>query len=262
MANIRILAQDGHKNAVLTATSEADGLAIENTQDDRRAYVWRSEDTSGADATEQTITAVMPVSILGLGGLVLSNTNLTADATVSAVLKNGMATVDTVAPVCLGENPDGTTTWVAWFSVETAVDQYELTIDDSTNPDGYLQIVQIIAGPAMSPEYNPAYGLETAWTEDVQHIATAGQSIRSEGTGLVRREITLNLEVMTEGDRVMLVDGLIAAGQKATLFVSIYPGEGGDLERQHQFACRRMTALSTSHWTPGFWRQGLEFREV
>ncbi|MCK9563076.1 MAG: hypothetical protein M0R02_10215, partial [Bacteroidales bacterium] len=69
MSNIRIIAQDGHKDAVLTATSEADGLAIENTQDDRRAYVWRSEDTSGADATEQTITAVMPVSILGLGAI-------------------------------------------------------------------------------------------------------------------------------------------------------------------------------------------------
>lgn len=260
MSNIRIIAQDGHKDAVLTATSEA--MDIDNTQDSRRAYPWRSEDTSGGDWWDQTITAIMPVSILGLGGIVLSNTNLTLDATVSAVLKNGVTTVDTVTPECLGENPDGTTTWVAWFTVETAVDQYELTIDDSTNPDGYLQIVQIIAGPALSPVYNPAYGLETEWAEDVQHITTAGQSLRSEGTGLVRREITMDLEVMTEADRVLLVDGLIAAGQKATIFVSVYPGEGGDLERQHQFACRRVTNMSTSHWTRQFWRQGLTFREV
>lgn len=259
MSNMRIIANDGHKGAVLTATSEA--LAIENTQDSRRAYPWRSEDTSPGDWWDQTITAIMPVTINGLGGLVLSNTNLTMDATVSAVLKNGMTTIDTVTPVCLGANLDGTTTWVAWFTAGP-IDQYELTIDDSTNPDGYLQIVQIICGPVLTPDNNPAYGLETEWLEDVQHITTAGQSLRSEGTGLVRREITMDLEVMTEADRVLLVDGLIAAGQKATLFISVYPGEGGDLERQHQFACRRVTNMSTNHWTRQFWRQGLEFREV
>jgi len=259
VSNVRIIANDGHKDAVLTATSEA--LVIDNTKDSRRAYPWRSEDTSPGDWWDQTITAIMPVSILGLGGLVLSNTNLTLDATVSVVLKSGMTTIDTVTPVCLGANLDGTTTWVAWFTAGP-IDQYELTIDDSTNPDGYLQIVQIICGPVLTPANNPAYGLETEWLEDVQHITTAGQSIRSEGTGIVRRAVTMSLEVMTEADRTAIIEGLIAAGQKSTLFLSVYPGEGGDLENQHQFACRRVTNLKPGHWTINFWRDGVEFREV
>ena len=264
MSNIRIIAQDGHKDAVLTATSEA--LAIQNTQDDRRAYVWRSVDDAMAspaiDALDQVVTAVMPVSITGAGAIALTNTNLTLAATLSVDLKNGGGTVDTVAPVCLGENSDGTTTWVAWFSVETAVDQYEMSIQDPTNPDGYIQVVQILCGPYLEPTYNFSLGAVVDWREDVQHITTAGQSIRSEGTGLVRREAAINLDLMPEADRATLIDELVAAGQKATLFVSLYPGRGGDLERHHQFPCRRTTGLSINHQHPMWWRQGLEFREV
>jgi len=256
-----MILNDGHREAVLTATSEAAGLEIENTQDERRALVWRSEDTSGADATDQEITAVMPVTISGLGGMVLSNTNLTTAATVSVALKNGMTTVDTVALDCIEENLDGTTTWVAYFEKEDDIDQYALTIDDPTNTDGYLQIVQIMCGPVLTTEYNPAYGAEMEWSEDVEHYETDGGTIRSEGTGQHRRRTSINLELVPEADRAALVAGLMQHGQRFPLFLSLYPGNGTSREAQYQYVCKRLTNIRHQHWTQQFFRQGIEFSE-
>lgn len=257
MANIRLILNNGHADAVLTATSEETGLEIENTQNERRARVWRS--TSDA---AQTITAVMPVSISGVGGIVLTNTNLTTDADVEVDLKNGVTVIDTVTLVNLCTNFDGTTDWVAWFDVDTAVDQYEMVITDTDNPDGYLQITQVICGPYISPGYNFALGAGFEVDEDIQHTITAGLSPRSSGTGAERRELSIDLKFIEEADRATLVDGLLDFGMGSVLYVSMYPDQGSALEGRHQFAAKRMTKIKTSHWGNRFWDQSLVFREV
>ena len=256
MANLRMILNDGHAGAVLTATSEETGQEIENTQHERRAKVWRS-----TDATAQTIAAVMPVSAQQ-GGIVLSNTNLTLDATVSADLKNGVTVIDTVTLTCLGVNLDGTTTWVAWFDLDEEADQYEMVITDAANPAGYLQVVQIVCGPTVTTQYNFAFGAEMAYIEDVNHRITAGLSVRSDGTGLVRREFSLDWQLLYDADRQLLVDELLRYGMREPLFLSLYPGRGGDLECRHQFVAKRMSSLNFRHDHPMLWSNPCTFREV
>ena len=82
---IRFLIENFHPAATLSATSEA--LAAANTQDSRRAYVWRSTTTAA-----QTITG----TIAGGGyasGLAIARHNLTSIATVQLVLKLAGAVV-------------------------------------------------------------------------------------------------------------------------------------------------------------------------
>src|SRR5690606_30248255 len=250
-----MILNDGRREAVLTATSEDGVYVIENTQDDRRAFVWRS--TSDA---AQTITAISPVQA-ATGGAVLKDTNLTTDATVTIELINGLGTIDTIPMECLGANVDGTTTWVAWFDDDPA-DQYVIQISDTGNPDGYLQIVQIMFGPYVSPEFNPGYGVETEYIEDVEQLETDSQSLRSEGSGTVKRQVSFALGWVTEADRAILIREMLRNGMRHPIFVSVYPGEGGDLERDHQFIGKRMSPLSTRHHAPGLWAQSVEIREV
>lgn len=259
MANIRMIFNDGIRQGVLSATSEA--MPISNVQDERRAFVWRSEDTSGADATDQEISAVMPITINGLGGVVLSNTNLTMTADAAVTIKNGMADIGTLEMICLARNTDGTTTWVAWFD-DGPVDQVEISISDPSNPDGYLQIVQIMAGAALTFEYCFSAGAEQEWVEDVEHFETDGSTIRSEGTGQDRRRSLINLELLPEADRAAFVDAALQHGQKLPLFLSMYPEWGGTIEAQHQYICKRITNIKNQHWIKRFFRGGVEFREV
>ncbi|MCK9564157.1 MAG: hypothetical protein M0R02_15705 [Bacteroidales bacterium] len=254
MANLRIIAADLHGTAALTASSAA--MPVANTQNPLRSYPWRS-----TSAAVQTISATLTASVGGGAGLVLTNTNLRTTATVSAALKDGGVTVNTVSLTCLGSNLDGTTTWHAWFD-DTGIDGYTLTLTDTGNPAGYLQVVQILCGEYITTEYNVAYGAGLTLLEDVTAIETAGLSLRTEGTGDVRRVLTVEHEFLLEADRAALIDALVGAGRKATLFVSLYPGEGGAKERDHQFPARRMADLSATHWTSQFWRGREEFREV
>lgn len=46
-----------------------------------------------------------------------------------------------------------------------------IEIDDTTNPDGYIQIGRVFAGEAFDPEYGPAYGLKQGW-KDASKVET------------------------------------------------------------------------------------------
>lgn len=263
--NIRFITNNGNKDSAIFATSSAVGLPITNTQNENRAKRWRSlddpMDSPPADGLVQVITVVTAITIDGLGGIVLSNTNLTVDADVTVALKDGVSTVDTLPMECLGLNFDGTTTWVLWFD-NGPIDQWEISIDDTGNPAGYIDIVQIIGGPYFTVRYNMAAGAEIEYQEDIEHKITKGKTPRSFGTGVIRREISIDLPLVVAEDRAALLDAMLATGMRDSLFVSMYPGEGGSIERNHQFVAKRLNNIATAHQTNQLWRQGLQFIEV
>lgn len=261
--NMRMIINDGHREGmIITASSEAGVLAAENTQNDRRALVWRTEETSATSALELELEVVMPVSIDTKGGIVLANTNLTLAADVSVEFLSGSGTVATLPLQCHAANPDGTTTWVAWVQ-DGPIDQYQLTASDPTNTDGYLQIVQIMCGPYVELRYNPAYGMPIEWLEAVEHIRVASQSIRSEGGGrLVLRQVSIAQPVVLQDDIEMLRRELLRHGKASPVFISIYPGKGGQKEADHQFVAKRDSNYGYAPITSSLLAAELVFLEV
>lgn len=264
MANLRIAATDGWRGAVLSASSEESGLSIENTQDSRRAYVWRSadvEDSPPIDALDQTLEAIMSTEIDGLGVVFLGNTNFTTSATVSVVLKNGMTTIDTKSLSCIRANRDGTTDWVVWFDAGP-IDEGAISVADPTNTDGYLQFVQGFFSSAIEVTFPHASGISLEWDEDVEHLETDSRSLRSEGTGQSRRKLGLNLALLSPSDRILLTDALLQNGQKNPVFVSAYPNFGGAQEADYQFIAKCMTNINLRHQNKLYYQQNLELREA
>lgn len=265
MANIRFLANDGHKDAAVFASSSASSLPVTNTRNANNAKIWRSVDdpydSPSVDALEQVIDSIMPVTIDGPGGFVIRGTNFTTDAVLSLVLKNGGGTVDTVEPVCLDANFDGTTDWRVWFD-DGPINQFSLSISDPTNPAGYLQAIQIMCGPYITVEYNMTSGAEIEYAEDIEHIITKGQSPRSFGTDLIKRIASIDFSIVSDTDRIAVIDTLISAGMRNPVFLSMYPEVGSKLELHHQFVSKRITNINTQHTHLPWWTQAIQFREV
>ena len=252
VSNVRILVQDGHRSAVLGATSEA--MPIANTQNPFKSRPWRSTDTA-----EQTITGVMDITIAEgeLFGISIAHHNLSSAAEVTVALKSGMTTVDTVTVL-----DNDTTTWDYWGVAEGDIDQYLITIDDPTNLAGYFQLGQILLGRAITFAYNFEIGATHMWRQDVEHEYTAGQSLRSEGTLLMPRESSINLKKLSPADRIVLVRELRRAGQAAPLYLSLYPGAGGALESDHAYVAKCVSNLSTKQSGQAHWDSQLLFKEA
>src|SRR5690606_37158318 len=135
---------------------------------------WRSP-----GVMSQSFTAIFPAR--QVAGIALSHHNLTAGAVIDVTLKNATTTVEEFTI-----DANTTDTWAAWITAAEA-DECHIEITDTDNPAGYLEIVTAYGGPAVSAQCNFEKGARVTWKKDTQHKYTAGQSLRSWGTGIVRR---------------------------------------------------------------------------
>lgn len=251
MANMRLIVDNAHDAAILTADQEA--MPIANTQGGKgvlREYPWRSTDT-----TVQTWGGVFPAKTIG--GIVISRANFTQDAVVTVALKLSTATVDTIVIPA-----NGTDTWVAWIDPTTA-DEIEVTIDDIDNTAGYLQFVQALYGPTVTVSYNYALGAKFRIQQDVEHVRTSGQSLRSQGTRLKTKKASISLKYMPEADRITLIDALLLHGQAVPLFNSLLPEAGGRRETDHQFVAKVTSEVGYDMVAQSFWNTPtIDFEEA
>lgn len=251
MANMRLIVDNAHDAAILSADQEA--MPIANTQGGKgvlREYPWRS-----TDATEQSWGGVFPAK--AIGGIVISRANFTQDAVVTVELKLSTSTVDTIVIPA-----NGTDTWVAWIDPVTA-DEIEVTVDDTANPAGYLQFVQALYGPVVTTQYNYDLGAKFRIQQDVEHVRTAGQSLRSQGTRLKTKTASINLSHIPEADRLSLIDALLRHGQAVPVFVSLLPEATGRRETDHQFVAKVTSEVGYDMVAQSFWNTpNIDFEEA
>ncbi len=272
MSNMRLIIENVHDSAALTATSEA--LPVTYTQRSGRSYVWRSAGVSAPQVIEATIAAPSFID-----AVVLYRHNLSPTATVRIELINGADVVhdtgeqsaaEVIPPPLLRLGVDA---WGATYNANipvtlqpywlqaSLITGYRITINDPANPDGYIQVGRVISGLSFSPEYNPAYGAELQWLEQVEHRRTEGGSLRSIGGGLARR-LSIDLDFLTDADRTKLTTELVKRGKAADVFVSLYPEQGGVKEIEHSFLARRDANYSHTHDFYSNWASSLPFLEV
>jgi hypothetical protein len=182
---------------------------------------------------------------------------LNADAVVTVTFKHATATVAEITLPVTDRD-----TWVGWADESVVSDTCEVVIDDGDNGAGYLEVAQLVIGDAVTVAYNFALGARTLWREDVEHEYTAGQSLRSHGTRLVRREVAISLARVARSDRAMLVRALLTHGQGAPLLLCLYPGAGGELEADHQFVAKRTSSLPPVQNAQAYFEMDIEFKEA
>lgn len=273
-SNLRILATNLHDTATLTATSEA--LPITNTQRSERSRVWRS-----TDLQTQTITATLPtggyvdciaLARHNLGGAGILSIELfnagsqigdTITASTALLIPAGLwrSGVDGWAASYNDQMPAGSPLGIHWLDQPVAIDSYRITLD-SGGPDSYMEVGRIFIGLSISPSVNFNWGVGVEWQESGEHIPTEAGSLRTIGGSDLRRKFSLQLDWLSDADRIQLVNQLVSAGLGADLLAALYP-EGNEMQQlEHTMVCRREASFSHTHSHFQNWKAPLAFIEV
>lgn len=208
-------------------------------------------------------------------GLALLRHNLTSQATwqvkvwadtAATVLVWDSGVQQTNPPKALGDlqwgiEPLGASVFTNWayaFSTlwfaPVAGQAITISLTDSANPDGFLQASRLFVGNYIEPIDGPSLGLKLKWTEATRQSRTDGGSLRSDAAEPFR-VLALNLDWLTDIERPKFLEVGRLVGLRKDIFLSIYPGMGGALERDNTMQCKfagdiELTTLSMRYTAP------------
>lgn len=256
MKNLRMIIDNAHDTAVLTATTAATPVA--NTQRSGRSYVWRSENLE-----PQVIEGALE-SPTFLSAMVLYGHNLTPGGTVRVEFLVGgevrydSGPVPAASIIPLGIWRAGIDPWgaqdvtelpivqfVLW-TPDTLADSYRITINDPNPPQGYIQIGRIVTGLYYSPEMNINYGVNLTWEDLAENRRTESGSLRTVGEGEAR-SLTFDMSHLTQSELTRLSRELLRVKKRTDIYINVYPEAGGMLEAEHAFIARRSENYSHTH---------------
>jgi hypothetical protein len=241
MANARILYANAADLATLVASSEASAsYAVANLQSDIKSSVWRSTGTT--EYFTATWTADQPI-----GGVVLPFTYLSATATMRVRLYDASSTLllDTGTNLAVPGGPPDLWGWTAaqlnsnsfgygggayaraWFT-QTSARSLRVDIVDTSNPQGYLEVGRLVAGPYWQMSKNPDYGLQ--WTPAVdtsKHYRTDGGNLATD-VGTKHRKQVVPLTMLTVAERNTFWSIIYTNSLARPILFSLFPDESGD----------------------------------
>jgi hypothetical protein len=271
--NLRIITTNLVTGGTLSTTSTTVGGNIQNLKNDKKSSIWRASGTSA----EITLT----ISNSKFGGIVFPFCNLSTTATVkvflngatldqnATVLNKAVCPWDRYTPTNWGSIPANLNTYsygggtyaVCWIPAQPYASTIRIVISDPANTAGYLEFSNLIIGEYWSPTYNTSYGLNTGITDS---------SIidRSESGNLMScrkpsfRTMRFNLDWLNTADRLAMQKLIQGAGKSATIFISLFPEEGTNLENYHQIYGKQTQLNNISYSNYAFYASSIDVEEV
>jgi len=245
---MRILWSIASDSWTLTA-SPAAAIAVANLQDASRAKVWRSSGTTlqqiqGTSSTAAQVNCCI-LDRHNLSSAAKWRLQLYSDAAwTTSVYDSGYVDANPAIPwgqFSWGYDPWGATVYTNWgFGVaqmwfsSVGAKSFTLTIADTTNTAGYLQAARLMIGPALSCEAAPSYGLGFRWEETTKQTRTDGGTLRSDPASAYR-VLNLDLKRFSNSQRSNLSEAYRYCGKRRDIFVSVFEGTGGTVERDYSF---------------------------
>lgn len=253
VGNIRIITPNDADDATLSASPALETtLPVANLQDPSRSLVARSTSTATQDIKGTWSAAKM------ISACAITRHNLTSEGTwrvrlysdaawTTQVYDSGnvvAAPAKALGDIEWGVDPLGASMFTGWdhtFSTmwfaAVAAQSFKITLIDAGNPDGYFEASRLFIGRYLEPEINFEwdYGLE--WREDTTQERTAGGTLRSDAQEPYRR-LTFTLSDLSDSDRPKFTDWARKTGMRTDVFVSLFPEDATQKERDHAMACK------------------------
>jgi len=146
-----------------------------------------------------------------------------------------------------------------WFTGVTAMSAL-VSLNNSGNPDGYLQLARIVLGEYITATVNASFGAEFGWDEDTRQTRTTGGSLRSDDLATYRT-LKCDLRELTEAERDAWQAGSFYVGKRRDFLVSLYPGDSGNRERDNTVLCKFIDMPTFQHWVYETFRTKLSVAE-
>lgn len=220
------------------------------------ATVLRAETLRTSGVSAQTVTATWPANQT-VSAVALCRHNLTSAATwrvqlysdtglttqiydsgfVTALISTDPGAFDAVDAASFAVLRNS----VLWFAAQTTVRGLKVTLTDAANPVGYLEAARLFVG-VYTDVRNPAWDYEIAWDDPTTQARTLGRSLLSQNNGDRTRSFPFQMAMMPVATRNFIFDMQRAYGMEKDFFMSMWPGEGGRIEREHQ-SWAKITAM-------------------
>jgi hypothetical protein len=278
--NLRVVYQNLINIATTTtvASTTASNTSAANLKLDSKGSVWRSTGTTA------TITVTFAIDQV-VSAVIAPFCNLTTSSTISFICKNAagtqVATSGTVlcapflqiTPSNWGTTPQGVSTYAygggtcarAYLPNNTKVTcrSVEITITDTSNADGYIELARLIVGDYWSPQYNTSFGLSTNTVDLSENLRTeSGNLVTNRGTQF--KKMSFELSYLTPTDRQSLNAIIKGNGIAKAIFISLFPENSVDydVEGLHQIYGKlsQLSAITYSH--SDIYNTSIELEEV
>lgn len=234
MSNLRLVGRNLAINASLSSSNHQGNLVADNLKTSGRSKVLRSSGTS------VTITASFSSSIVSCISLPMCNLSSTATLTISC---GGVSRTVTCCAYSMQDHvnfsgtPDansfavGGGSYATVFFNEVLASSATITITDSANAAGYIDIAYLVIGRYFSPVYNANLGASIRFSDSTNKIKNdVGDPKLNRGSR--HRILSFTLEYMPASDRKQVVDALVFAGTSSPVFCHLFPESEDDQERQ------------------------------
>lgn len=269
MATLKILANNAVdlSTATLTAVTADASYPATNLADPTRSKVCRT--TSDADGREFRVSWSADVSVdcialcrhnLGDSAQWRVRTYAATNWTGTPLQDSG--TVDAYNASLLGANATITDTdvrglknSVVYFgTTSTTVQSAHIYITgDTANPDNYFEASRLFVGVTTSLTLNAAPGAELSWGQDAKQFRTDGGSLRTWSAGPPWREMRIEMRNFSAADRKIWSDLYRYLGTRRDFWFSLYPGNGDELELEHQGQFKFKSTGGIRHDLPVHW---------
>lgn len=145
---------------------------------------------------------------------------------------------------------------VMYFTQQTTVRSMQVTLTDAANPAGYLEAARLIAGAYVDLE-NPDWQYGPSWSDPTTQVRTLGGSLLSQNNGDRTRSFDLPFSLLVESTRNYLFDLARVYGMERDFFWSMWPGDAGRKEREHQGWMKITGMEGFKHTMPGYYGTSL-----
>lgn len=231
----------------ITASTTGGSTSTANLKKDTKSLVWRS--ASGSTQATITVTLATPTII---GGVALPFCNLTSTATIrvygysGATLKFDTGNVYACpyqqlglwnwGSLPLGVNAysyGGGTYGRCWIpaSVQTGCTSLDITITDSANTSGYIELSRLVVGSYWSPAHNTSFGLSATTKDLSSHQRTESGDLIT-NRGIKFNSLNFDLNWLTPADRLDFNRIVKGNGLPKPLFISLFPDNSSDWEKE------------------------------
>ncbi len=226
MANLRILYSNLADTATVTSDSTgstATNYPASNLINNRKHLVWRSNTTTG-------IITLIWSSPQIVNGLALASTNLGPTSTVRLRLYSDIAKTTllldtgTVTPAVDTNTSSSSDSVHIWCNYMTNVRAAEVTVSQTSHPQGYLQVSRLIIGQYWEPTYNTSFGVSTSLVDTSENTRTYSGTLVTD-TKFVYKKLSFSLAFMNNADRNALISMVKEVGRRKNVYVSIFPSD-------------------------------------
>lgn len=279
MANLRIAPVNFHDDSSLSSSSELGDLFVTNTQSVARGLIWRGDAASIPVTHSGSFTADRVANCFSLfrHNLIGRKVRLELFSSASytgSVYDSGATNV--LGPTLTsgydwGYQPDVTNSqydplhsegpYTDYFSSVT-FRSYKITFTNNTSAAATLEVCRAFLGQYVEFELNPEPGTSLAlgWDTNSTQARTWGGSLRTNNKSRWR-SLTFNMGMVFESQRPILLDMMAVCGLTRDVFVSLHPGDGTRLERDHSMNAKfaNMDAITREY---SFSTKKISFLEV